>query len=356
MMMRTKWKLAVASLKMFFREREAVFWTFFLPLFLIFLFGFVKFDQPARLSVGLVNQAGSQSQDLVQALGKVQSLQITRGTQDEELQALRRGDRDLVVVIPADFRLKAGSRLQVYANQEKPREAQLATLLVRQTADERMFGATGLRGISLETEQVRARNLKYLDFLVPGILAMSIMQMGVFGVAFVFVDLKKRGILRRLRVTPINPNDFILAQVFTRLLILMLQICLLVAAGIAFFHFNFVGNLFDLFLLGVIGAVIFLAIGFALAGISKNEDQVAPLANLITLPMTLLSGVFFNRSYLPGFVHTVTDIFPLTYLTDGMRSVAIDGMGLGQILPQLAGLCVWAILSCIMAVKMFRWE
>lgn len=355
-MMRTKWKLAVASLKMFFREREAVFWTFFLPLFLIFLFGFVKFDQPTRLSVGVVNQAGTQSEELMQALGKVQTLQISRGTREEELQALGRGDRDLVIVLPPGFGLKAGSKLVVYANQEKPREAQLAELLVRQSADEHVFADAGMRGISVETHQIRARNLKYLDFLVPGILAMSIMQMGVFGVAFVFVDLKKRGILRRLRVTPINPNDFILAQVFTRLVILMLQICLLVAAGMAFFHFHFIGNLFSMFLLGVVGAIIFLAVGFALAGISKNEDQVAPLANMITLPMTLLSGVFFNRSHLPGFIHTVTDFFPLTYLTDAMRSVAIDGMGLAQILPQLAGLCIWCVISCILAVKMFRWE
>jgi ABC-2 type transport system permease protein len=106
----------------------------------------------------------------------------------------------------------------------------------------------------------------------------------------------------------------------------------------------------------MLGAVVFLAMGFALAGISKSEDQVAPLANIITLPMMLLSGVFFSRANLPGFVRTLTDFFPLTYLADGMRSIAIDGASLVQVGPQLLGLVVWSIISCVLAVRMFRWE
>ena len=185
---------------------------------------------------------------------------------------------------------------------------------------------------------------------------MSIMQMGVFSVAFVFVDLKKRGILRRLKVTPMRRSDFILAHVVTRLIVLLLQVSVLITAGMLFFHLNFIGNVWILFLVGVIGAIVFLAIGFAIAGVSKSEDQVAPLANVITLPMMLLSGVFFSRTNLPGFAHAITSIFPLTYLADALRSVAIDGAGLRDVALQIGGLGIWAILSCIVAVKLFRWE
>jgi len=352
--MRVKWTLIVASLKMFFREREAVFWTFFLPFFMIFLFGFVKFDQPARIQVGVVNEAGTQADSFLAALRGVKGLLIVQGSRDAEMHELQQGERELVLVIPANF--PEDNRLQTYSSDAKEREAQVATLLIKQVANEAILARAGRRGVTLQAQAVNARHLTYLDFLVPGILAMSIMQMGIFGVAFVFVDLKKRGILKRLRVTPINPNDFILAQVFTRLVILMLQISLLVAAGVIFFHFHFVGNMFYLFLLGVLGAIVFLAMGFALAGVSKNEDQVAPLANLITLPMTLLSGVFFSRTHLPRVVYAITDLFPLTYLADGMRSVAVEGAGLMHVAPQLIGLSAWSVLSCILAVKMFRWE
>jgi ABC-2 type transport system permease protein len=185
---------------------------------------------------------------------------------------------------------------------------------------------------------------------------MSIMQMGIFGVAFSFVSLKKRGILRRLSATPVRPGDFILAQVTMRLLVVVVQVAMMVAAGLWFFQLHLIGNVLNMFVLAILGAVIFLAIGFALAGASKSEDQVAPLANILTLPMLLLSGVFFSRSNLPGFIHTVTGWFPLTFLVDGMRSVAIDGATLFDVMPQVLGLGVWAVVACAIAIKLFRWE
>jgi ABC-2 type transport system permease protein len=182
------------------------------------------------------------------------------------------------------------------------------------------------------------------------------MQAGIFGVAFGFVTLKKRGILRRLWVTPIRPNDFIIAQVAMRLLVVVMQMAIMVGVGVLFLNLHFIGNMALIFLLGVLGAVVFLGFGFSLAGISKSEDQVAPLANIITLPMLALSGVFFSRSNLPGFVRSVTAFFPLTYLADGLRSVAIDGATLLQVMPQILGLAVWGVVSCVLAVRLFRWE
>ncbi|MEK9139398.1 MAG: ABC transporter permease, partial [Bacteroidota bacterium] len=210
--------------------------------------------------------------------------------------------------------------------------------------------------VVIKPQPVKSRNLTYLDFLLPGVLSMSIMQMGIFGVAFGFVSLKKRGILRRLWVTPIRPNDFILAQVAMRLVIVMLQISLMVAFGVLAFNLHFIGSLWQLFVVGLLGAVVFLATGFALAGISRTEDQVAPLANVIAMPMMFLSGIFFSRSALPDFVRTVTDFFPLSFLADAMRSIAIDGATLWQVGPQLLGLGVWCVISCAIAIKMFRWE
>jgi ABC-2 type transport system permease protein len=182
------------------------------------------------------------------------------------------------------------------------------------------------------------------------------MQMGIFGVAFGFVSLKKRGILRRLWVTPIRPDDFIVAQVITRVIVLMLQIGIMVGVGVLFLDLHFVGNIASLMFVGLLGAVVFLSFGFALAGISASEDQVAPIANVVSLPMLLLSGIFFSRTNLPGFVHTITDFLPLTYLADGMRNIAIEGATLVQVTPQLIGLVAWSLIAVFIAVKLFRWE
>ena len=356
--MRIKWKLTVASVKMYFRQREALIWTFLLPLLIIFLFGFVRFDGLGRMHLGVVNEAGSNGDALLAALRNVQTFEVSEGTKEGELHELENGERDLVLIVPPEYRDSSPVRLMAYADVEaKPREAQLGSLVLQRVLDEIAFArAPQANRTIVQTQAVKSRNLNYIDFLIPGVLAMSIMQMGIFGVAFGFVSMKKRGILRRLWVTPIRPGDFIVAQVATRVLILLFQIVLMVAVGMLFLHLHFAGNLLSLFLVGLLGAVVFLGFGFAIAGMSKSEDQVAPLANVISMPMLLLSGIFFSRTNLPGFVHRITDFLPLTYLADGMRSVAIDGASLSQIGPDLIGLTVWGLISVYIAVRMFRWE
>ena len=355
--MRLKCKLIIASTKMLFRQKEAIIWSIIFPLFMMTLFGFARFGGIGHVDLGVVNDAGESGAVLIQALKKVEALRVREGTEGTEMVELTKGERDVVVVIPHSFRLHAGGALTLFTNEAKPQEARLGALIIQRVLDEFTFEKNPVpdRAV-IVTQAIKGRNLTYVDFLVPGVLAMAIMQLGIFGVAFSFVSLKKRGILRRLWVTPINPNDFILAQVVTRLALVMLQIVLMVALGVLAFDLHFIGSIVNMFILGLLGAVVFLAIGFALAGISKSEDQVAPLANVISLPMMALSGVFFSRAALPGFVHTITGFFPLTYLADGMRSIAIDGASLANVFPQIIGLVVWCVIACFLAIKMFRWE
>lgn len=352
--MRLKIKLMAASFKMFIRQREAIIWTILLPLFMIFLFSFVKFDGIGQIAVGVVNH--SQDTALVSLLRPIQALKISEGGEKEELMRLKKGDRAMVLVIPASFRPAGGGALTLYLNAHKPQETQAGRFILQRALDELVFQQSQLPRHALRLEVINSRNLTYIDFLLPGILAMSIMQGGVFGVAFGFVILKKRGVLRRLLATPMNIRDFIFAQVATRLFILTAQIAIMIGAGVLFFNLQFIGSIFNMMVVGLLGGVVFLAIGFALSGISKSEDQVAPLANLITLPMLMLSGVFFSRSNLPAFARALTDYFPLTYLADGLRNIAIDGAALAEVFPQILGLAAWSVIALVAAIKAFRWE
>jgi ABC-2 type transport system permease protein len=356
--MRIKWMLTVASMKMFFRQREAILWTLLFPLLVVILFGFVRFNGVGSIDLGVVNEAGAQGADLLTRIRTVRTFTVREGTRESEMAELAKGERDLVLIIGAGYVPAASGELTAYGDVEaKPQVTQLGSLVLQRVLDETAFAGSPLvHRTTLATLPFKSRNLTYMDFLLPGILSMSIMQMGIFGVAFGFVSLKKRGILRRLWVTPIRPNDFIIAQVAMRLLVLLLQMTIMVGVGVLFLNLHFIGNPFSIYLLGILGAIVFLGFGFSLAGISKSEDQVAPLANIITLPMLALSGVFFSRTNLPGFVRTVTSVFPLTFLADGLRSVAIDGATLTQVMPQLAGLIVWSVISCALAVRLFRWE
>ncbi|MEK7251562.1 MAG: ABC transporter permease [Bacteroidota bacterium] len=355
--MRLKWKLFVASLKMLFRQREAVLWSILLPLFMILLFSFVRFDGMGRIDLGLVNEAGEKSAKLIASLKDVKTLKLHEGSKEAELKELEKGEREMVLVIPLTYDPTSSTEIVALTNDAKPQEAQLGGLILQRVLDEITFAQRGDAGrMKLKTQPVKSRNLTYFDFVVPGILSMSIMQLGIFGVAFGFVALKKRGILRRLWVTPINPNDFIIAQVAMRLVLVMMQILIMTLVPYFFLKLHFIGNFAEMFLVGMLGAIVFLAMGFAIAGISKSEDQVAPLANIIAVPMMMLSGIFFNRGTLPGFVRAVVDYLPLSFLADAMRSIAIDGATLGQVFPQIIGLAVWCVVAIFIAVKMFRWE
>ncbi len=185
---------------------------------------------------------------------------------------------------------------------------------------------------------------------------MTIMQLGIFGVAFSFVALKASGALRRVQATPVHPVYFVFAQAAVRLLVTLASVSVLITFGTYFFNFHMMGNYINFIIVAIIGILIFLGIGFAIAGWARDESQVAPVANLIQLPMLLLSGIFFSRDNFPSWLKTITDYFPLTYVSHALRKIANEGVGLTEIPADLMGMGIWLVLVYAFAVKVFRWE
>jgi ABC-2 type transport system permease protein len=154
----------------------------------------------------------------------------------------------------------------------------------------------------------------------------------------------------------VHPIYFVFAQAVTRLLVTLATATLLVGLGTYFFGFHMIGNYFYFTIVAILGILIFLGVGFAIAGWAKDETQVAPVANLIQLPLLLLSGIFFSRDGFPSWLKTITDYFPLTYVSHGLRKIANEGADLTQIPGDLIGMIVWVILVYAIAIKLFRWE
>ena len=360
--MRTKptWTLTKASLKMWFRDRQAMFWTFFLPLVIMVIFGVLNFGVLGRIDLGIVDLAENEaSQGFVSILQAINAFDISRGDSEAaERLALEDGERDLVIIIPADFGpALTPVSLRVLYDAASSRETLVGQVILRQILDEMTFTFTGAsRLFILDPEPVTSRNLRFIDFLVPGVVAMSIMQMGLFSVAFAFVQLKKQGILRRLLATPIQPTSFLFAQVFTRLVVSVLQTVILIAVAVLFFDVRLAGNPLAVLMLALIGGGVFISMGFAISGWAKTEEVAAPIANVIALPMMFLSGVFFPREAMPQALQAITDFLPLTYLAEAMRNVIIDGASLWSQWGNLAGLAVWLAFSFLVAVLLFRWE
>jgi ABC-2 type transport system permease protein len=350
--------LTWSALKAYFRNRGAIFFSLLVPLMIMVIFGLINFgNSTPTVNIGVVDQAHNQaSSTLLSNLWSIKAVKLHTGSLASEKHELEQGNRDLVAVLPAS--IGAGSTsITAYYNEGNPQNSQVAIAIMNQFMDRASFAVAGVSpAFTMNAQPVQSRNLSYVDFLVPGMIALSIMQTGLFGVVFTFVQWKQRGILRRLAATPMRVRDFFFSQLVTRLTTVALQIAVLLVVGLVFFHFHFVGNIFYVLIVGIVGGGIFLAMGLAISGASKSEETAAPIANLVSLPLMFLSGIFFSRSNMPEWLQTITQYSPLTYVSDALRSVSLNGASLWAIRGDLLGIGIWLAIAVIIATRLFKWE
>lgn len=349
--------LTVSALKAYLRNRGAIFFSLLVPLMIMVIFGVINFNGPVSVDIGVVDQAQNQvSQTLLDNLRQVKAVKLHTGSLAAERHELDQGNRSLVVVLPPGLG-QGPATIAAYYNAGRPQDSQAALAIMNQFTYRASFAVARVQpAFTLDPQPVQSRNLTYVDFLVPGMIGMSIMQTGLFSVVFVFVQLKQRGVLRRLMATPMRVRDFFISQITTRLVMSALQLAVLLMVGLWLFHFHFQGNVFYLLIVAIVGASIFIAMGLAISGWASSEDTAAPIANLISLPLMFLSGVFFPRSSLPGWLQTVTQYSPLTYVSDALRSISLDGASLWGVRWDLAGIVAWLAISALIATRLFKWE
>ncbi len=358
--------LTVASIKMYFRNRSAVFFTLFIPVMFILIFGAFNSTKQSSFKLTIVNNSNTDlAGQFTKALEDNKNVfDASQNNIDNAKDLLDKGKTDLIIVVPPEFgsidgntqKLKT-AEIITYYNKGQPQAGQAASLVIGQIVSGFNNQITRTPVIySVNSQGINTHNLSYLDYLVPGILALSIMQLGIFSIAFAFVSFKSTGALRRLFVTPTHPISFIFGQSVARFLIAFLQIGLLLGLSILVFKVHVVGSILNMFILAFLGIIVFLMFGFAVAGWAKDENQAAPIANLITFPMLFLSGTFIPRDNLPVWLQKVTGILPLTYLADAMRSVSTLGYSLWQVRMDILGLLVWGVVMFIVAIKVFKWE
>jgi ABC-2 type transport system permease protein len=340
--------LLVASLKMFYRNKHSIFWTLLLPVIILGVFALLNLGGGVNAQVGVVDEVhDAASARVVAALqgSSLVSVHVNSSLGDEQ-SALSNGDRDgLLVLGPKGYALTL--------NTAHSREADEVRLVVTDAASR--LSASPASPVSVTTVN-NGRNQGYTDFLIPGIIALSVMQTGLFTVLYTFVHLRQRGILRRLKATPLRATDFLAAQVGTRLILAAAQTLVLVLIALLVFRIHIYGNVGWILGVAVLGAAVFLALGFAISGSTGSVESAAPIANAIGLPMIVLSGVFFSRGGMPGWLHGITDLLPLTYLVDALRHLSYDGWGLLDVRTDLLGLLAWLVVSGALAVRLFRWE
>jgi ABC-2 type transport system permease protein len=351
--------LAKVFLKIFLRDRQSIFFSLFFPIIFMTVFGFVNSNEIEPITIGIVNESPNPvAIEFIQELIDSPLFTVTVGFEDRLRAQLEEGEHTLVLIIPPQFNVNnSQTQLRLLVDASQVRQLGLIMPVLEKSLVEIEREIRDIQPMfALMVEDVKARSQSYLDFLLPGLLAFTLMQLSIAGSGFNIVEFRRKGILKRLFVTPIQPKDFIAAIVMARMSIVLIQLSVLIAFALLVLDVRIVGNLGNFYSLIILGTFIFLCLGFCLGSIAKTQQAVMAIGNIVIFPQIFLSGVFYPIESMPELIQPIASVLPLSFISTGMREIAINGAALTDILPSLAGIGVWFVVSFILATRLFVWK
>ena len=365
--MRALRALSLANLRSFLRDRLALFWTLAFPILFVLLFGSIfSSSGPSTFETGWVDQdVTPASAGLRQGFASTGLLELRDESLDDALAAMRDGDLTAVIVVPqglgAAMAAPAGGSgpavtLEVYTDPSQQTTSSTVIQIVSQVVGAANLVAAGASPVlAVEPRSVQSQQLSAAAFFVPSILAMALMQLGVFS-AIPLVEQREKLILKRLGATPLPRWTLVASNIVVRLLIALVQTVLIVAIGLAVFDVAIVGSLLLAFGFVVLGAVTFIAIGYVIASFARTEEAANGITSVVQFPMMFLSGIFFPIAFMPAFLQPVAALMPLTYLGDALRQVMVGGVPYAPLWLDALVLAGWLVVCFAISARWFRWE
>lgn len=318
--------------KEFLRDTSALAWNFIFPVLVVVGFGFAfsKGNQDV-FKVGVIGQLAASEQNFF----GTQYVQFVPETVEADLLAkLKRHHYDMAI---------AGD--QYWINSSSPKGYLL----------ERILKGTP-EGARLKRATVEGKEIRYVDWLISGMLAMNMMFSALFGVGYVIVRYRKSGVLKRLKATPLSAFDFLAAQVLSRIILISGVTAIVYIGCNSVIHFQMLGSYWDLSLVLLLGAMCLISVGLIVAATISSEEFAGGVLNLISWPMMFLSGVWFSLEGAHPYVQKLAKIFPLTHVIEASRAIMTEGATLAQVSPHLVILAVMTAVFMAVASFTFRWE
>jgi ABC-2 type transport system permease protein len=337
--------LIVANVKMLLRNRIALLFSLAFPFIFMVVFGLIA-GNDSKADVDLVGVG-----PIAGAVRATNSLSVhDQPTAAIAIKHVRDGDRAAAVIVQGD-------RATLYYDNSDAIQSGIVRGIIQGLASGISQRATGeAPKVTVAQVSVNSTSLRYIDYLVPGLLAMALSQSAVFGVAGTLVSWRERGIFRRLRVTPLPLVEFIIARLVMQLLLAAIQVVVLLTVGRLLFGVHIIGNPLALIPVAAFGAMAFISLGFLVGSLARNEAAADAIANFVTLPMIFLSGVFFPVASAPAIVKAIGHVMPLTYLANGLRDVAVRGHSALYTMGDVLILALVTTILSVVSLRFFRWE
>lgn len=339
-------QLTLARFREFLREPEAIFWTFVFPILLAAGLGLAFRSRPAETShVGVLN-ATHQAQALKEALARDPGLAVELLDEAGAASALQAG-RIALLVVPG-----SGDAAEFRYDTHRP-EARVARLQV----DQALQRAAGRQDpVAVKDTLVSERGSRYIDFVLPGLLAMNLMGGGIWGLGFGIVDSRRKKLLKRLAVTPMSRSQYLASYLLHRLVVMVFEVGVVVAFGALVFGVPLRGSLIAFAAACTLGTLMFGALGLLCASRVRTIEGASGVMNVVMLPMWVCSGVFFSATNFPDALQPLIQALPLTAAVDALRLNMLQGAGFTALSGELAVMALWTVVSFGVALKLFRWQ
>jgi ABC-type multidrug transport system permease subunit len=327
-----------------YREPEVIVWSFVFPLVLSIGLAIAFRDRPKE-TVQVAVVPGGRGNEAARVLEAASGIAVKRLDPSAAAHALRMGHVGLIVV-PEE------GRVTFRFDPTRP-----DSLLARSRVDDALQRAAGRADpVATQDERTTEPGARYIDFLIPGLLAMNLMGGGMWGVGYHLVDMRLKRLLRRLMATPMNRADFMLSQMVLRVAFVFGEVAFLLGFARLVFGVPVRGSLPAIFLVAALGALCFAGMGIAVASRAATIEKVTGLMNVVQMPMFITSGIFFSAERFPAVVQPFIQALPLTATVDALRAIILEGASLVSQAHEVAILLAWAVVSFAFGLTRFRWD
>jgi len=332
---------------------------FLFPVVFISIFGLIG-NSTAPLTIGF--PATSNLNNPIITAIKQQSIVKTQVAPETQLEKdMKKGNLSGIISVKQTSQNPPRYQVNVITSTASPQTAADITSLVNLIVDQENLRAAGVTDptITIKKQQLAGRQIRYIDFALPGQMGFALLSTAIFGTVFGLIYLKKALVLKRMFATPTRAITILLAQGGSRLIMAVLQVLLILILGIVAFKFYLPHGwitFVELLILSIIALVAFLGFGYFMAGLVNDENAAGPMVNLITLPQFLLSGTFFPITDLPNWLQPIANFLPLSFFNAAVRKITTEGGDFTQTIPLMIGLIIWGAVMYILAAKTFKWE
>ena len=318
----------------FVRDKASLSWSLIFPLMLVFGFAFAFGNgAPDQYKVAVLSST-LESNDFSLFMTTKYIEFVDYDSSVNALNKLRQHQLDMVIDPQA---------IKYWLNEQSAKGYLLDKILQSQL------------GTDIEGSNVSGQAIRYVDWVLPGIIGMNMMFSGLFGIGFVIVRYRKNGVLKRLKATPLSAVEFISAQIFSRLCIQLLTSLFITLSCVYLLDLKMQGSYWMLLLMMFCGSLSLISVGLMMASRSKSEEFASGMLNLVTWPMMFLSGVWFSLDSAHPYLQTLANILPLTHLINGMRALMLEGAGFSQLLSSMLPLLLITAVCISISAWRFSW-